>query len=116
MLKYAAIYERTSNNYGVFSPDVPGCAATAGTWSHAKRLFVQALEVYIESCVEMGEQVPSPRLSLTEAIEFYAAEVTDKWAGSEVLEVAFSWEEVDVPDYGPASPPPLGSSALMRSR
>ena len=101
MLRYAVVYERMPNNYGAFSPDVPGCAATAGTWLQAKRLYAQALKVYIESCAEMGEQIPEPRLSLAEAMETYAGEVASEADDAEVIEVTFGWVEIDVPDYPP---------------
>ena len=101
MPRYAAVYERTPNNYGVFSPDVPGCAATAGTWSQAKKLFKQALEAYIESCVEAGERVPEPQRSLTDAIKFYTDDVSIDEADAEVIDVTFGWVEVIVPDNAP---------------
>ncbi len=101
MLRYAVVYERTVNNYGAFSPDVAGCAATAGTLAQAKKLFVQALEAYIESCVETDEQVPEPRLSLADAIKCYTDEVSIDVADEEVMEVTFGWVEVIVPDNAP---------------
>ena len=110
MLQYEVVYERTHNNYGAYAPDVPGCAATALTWLKAKRLFAEALEVYLESCIERGDPIPEPRMSMTDAMDDYARVLSDdvddayKDYGEDVdvVEVTFGWVEVNVPDYAAA--------------
>ena len=123
MLKYVVVYERTPNNYGAYAPDVPGCAATALTWLKAKRLFAEALEVYLESCVEKGDPIPEPRMSITDAMADYVDVLSDGVDDGysdygddvDVVEVTFGWVEVNVPDYATAGNPAATSRVAEES-
>jgi len=46
--------------YGVHFPDVPGCHSAGDTMDEALRNAKDALEGYLEFCLEEGEEVPAP--------------------------------------------------------
>ena len=64
----------------------------------------------MESCIEKGDPIPEPRMSMTDAMDDYAKVLSDdvddayKDYGEDVdvVEVTFGWVEVNVPDYAAA--------------
>ena len=59
-MKYTVVIERTSNNYAVYVPDLPGCVATAGTRKEVLKEIREAIEFHIEGMRADGEPVPEP--------------------------------------------------------
>jgi len=62
-MKYLVVIEETPTGYSAFSPDVPGCIATAATQGEVRLRMQQALEVHVEGLREDGEPLPRPTTS-----------------------------------------------------
>ena len=59
-LEYAVVYEWSGQNYGAYSPDVPGCIATGVTLEEVRSRFRSALEAHLTLLREDGDQLPEP--------------------------------------------------------
>jgi predicted RNase H-like HicB family nuclease len=59
--RYLIIVEKTPSGYSAYSPDVPGCVATAATRSEVEREMHNAIEFHIEGLRAAGEEIPTPR-------------------------------------------------------
>jgi predicted RNase H-like HicB family nuclease len=60
MNKYLIVIEKTETGYSAYSPDVPGCVATASTREEIEREMREALEFHIEGLRLSGYEVPKP--------------------------------------------------------
>ena len=67
MRYFPAIVEKSSDGYGVFFPDLPGCTSAGATLQEAALNVEEALQAHIDLCVEHGETIPEP--SSLDAIE-----------------------------------------------
>jgi len=47
--------------YSVYCPDLPGCFSNGGTVPEAKRNMREAMELYMETLMAHGEEIPKPR-------------------------------------------------------
>ena len=47
--------------YSVHCPDLPGCFSNGETAAAAKRNMREAMELYLESLIAHGEEIPRPR-------------------------------------------------------
>jgi predicted RNase H-like HicB family nuclease len=59
-LKYAVVFERSSDGYGVFVPDLPGCISVGDTLEEAESNIREAIAGHIAVMRDHGEVVPSP--------------------------------------------------------
>jgi predicted RNase H-like HicB family nuclease len=59
-MKYPIIYEKSSNGWGAFLPDLPGCVAAGFTLEETKRLIHEAVEIHLRSMREDGDPIPQP--------------------------------------------------------
>lgn len=57
---YLVILEPGENCWGAYSPDVPGCIATAPTREEAEKQFAEALAFHLEGLELHGEPLPMP--------------------------------------------------------
>jgi len=57
-MKFLVVIEQTATGYSAFSPDVPGCIATASTESEVRERIQEALEFHIDGLRVDGEPVP----------------------------------------------------------
>lgn len=57
---YLVILEPGENCWGAYSPDVPGCIATAPTREEAEAQFAEALAFHLEGLELQGEPLPEP--------------------------------------------------------
>ena len=57
-MKYVIILEPGEDNWGAYSPDVPGCVSTGCTPQETISNFLEALEFHLESLQEQGEPIP----------------------------------------------------------
>jgi len=69
-MKYAAVIEKTGNEYGASIPDLPGCVAVSDTLADVRRDIELATKMHVESMIEHGEDIPEPSL-----VEFFEAAV-----------------------------------------
>ena len=72
MKKYAVIFEKASNNWAAYVPDLPGCVTTGRTLDETRRLIAEAIEFHIEGLRMDGEPVPEPT-TVAESVETPAA-------------------------------------------
>jgi predicted RNase H-like HicB family nuclease len=67
MKKYAVIFEKSSNGWGAFVPDLPGCVALGFTLEETKKLIREALEQHLAAMRADGDEIPEP--SYVEMVE-----------------------------------------------
>ncbi|MDQ6707914.1 MAG: type II toxin-antitoxin system HicB family antitoxin [Acidobacteriota bacterium] len=71
-VKYAVIYERASNNWAAYVPDLPGCMTTGRTLDETKVNIREAIQGHLETLREFGNSVPEPA-SLAGEVEITTA-------------------------------------------
>lgn len=59
-LRYPIIIEKGPNNYGAYSPDLPGCVAVGDTVEQVKERMQKAIEMHIQGMIEDGDPIPEP--------------------------------------------------------
>lgn len=59
-MRYSIVIEKGENNYGAYSPDVPGCGTVGDTLEEVKQNIVEALLFHFEGLVEEGLPIPEP--------------------------------------------------------
>lgn len=59
-MRYLVIVEETDTGYSAYSPDLPGCIATAATRAELEREMASAVRFHIEGCVRRDSMSPSP--------------------------------------------------------
>ncbi len=60
MRYYPAIVEKSSDGYGVFFPDLPGCTSAGATVREAALNAEESLQAHIELSMEHGDAIPEP--------------------------------------------------------
>ncbi len=72
MRRYLVIVEGGENgeNYGAYSPDVPGCVAVGDTIDEVLQTMYEALEFHLEGMAMDGEELPESSSSVA---AFYLA-------------------------------------------
>jgi len=60
MRRYAVLIEKTSNGWGAYVPDLPGCVAAGATYEETEQLIREAIPFHIEGMHAHGERVPEP--------------------------------------------------------
>ena len=61
MKRYLVIVEKTKSGFSAYSPDVPGCIATAATRKAVEIRIQQAIEFHLEGMREQGYELPKPK-------------------------------------------------------
>jgi predicted RNase H-like HicB family nuclease len=67
MNKYAVIFEKSSNGWGAFVPDLPGCVALGFTLDETTTLIREALGQHLAAMRADGDEIPEP--SYVEMVE-----------------------------------------------
>ena len=70
-MKYAVVIEKAKSNYSAYVPDLPGCIATAKTFSAVENAIRDAIKFHIEGMKQDGESIPRPS-SAVEYVEVAA--------------------------------------------
>ncbi len=70
-MRYTVIYEKSSNGYGAYVPDLPGLAVVAPTLEETRSLILEGIPAHIRELREHGETVPEPT-SRAEEVEIPA--------------------------------------------
>ena len=60
MSQYAVIFEKSSNGWGAYVPDLPGCVALAFTLEETKSLIREALKQHLAAMRPDGDPIPEP--------------------------------------------------------
>ena len=61
--KYLLVIERTETGYSAYSPDLPGCIATAATKEEVVERMREAIAFHIEGLRAEGLVIPEPSTS-----------------------------------------------------
>jgi predicted RNase H-like HicB family nuclease len=59
-MNYAIVIEKSSNGYGAYVPDLPGCVAVAETEREVRELIREAIELHLDGLREDDVPVPQP--------------------------------------------------------
>ena len=55
-----AIHKDPDSDYGVTVPDLPGCFSAGSTIDEAMLMAREAIELYLDTLVENGRDIPTP--------------------------------------------------------
>jgi predicted RNase H-like HicB family nuclease len=61
MKEYAVVFERTSNGWSAYVPDLPGLGVAAKTLPQTERLLREGIEMHIAGMREDGLPIPEPQ-------------------------------------------------------
>lgn len=61
MYRYLIIIEKGEENYGAYSPDLPGCVAVGDTVEEVERNMREAIKMHIRGMIEDHELIPVPQ-------------------------------------------------------
>ena len=62
-MRYLIVIEPSSTGFGAYSPDVPGCIATAASRDEIEQRMTEALAFHLEGLREVGLEIPQPQSS-----------------------------------------------------
>jgi predicted RNase H-like HicB family nuclease len=62
-MKYLVVVEESATGFSAYSPDLPGCAATASTRREVEKEMAKAIMFHIDGLRAEGLAVPEPRTS-----------------------------------------------------
>ncbi|MBI4411628.1 MAG: type II toxin-antitoxin system HicB family antitoxin [Deltaproteobacteria bacterium] len=60
MKKFLIVVEKTKSGYSAYSPDLPGCVATAKSRVSVTKRMKEAIKFHLEGLYEEGEKIPRP--------------------------------------------------------
>lgn len=60
MKEYAAVFEKTSNGWSAYAPDLPGLGVAAATFAQTEQLLREGIEMHIDGMREDGLPIPEP--------------------------------------------------------
>ena len=62
-MKYLVVVEQTESGFSAYSPDVPGCVATAQSRADVEREIADAISFHLEGMQAEGLALPTPHAS-----------------------------------------------------
>ena len=62
-MKYLIVIEKTTTGYSAYSPDLPGCIATADTEEEIQREMRQTIAFHLDGLRQEGMPIPEPQSS-----------------------------------------------------
>ena len=65
MQRYVILIESTPSGYSAYSPDLPGCVATAPTRVEVEQVMREAIEFHLEGLRADGQPIPSASTSVS---------------------------------------------------
>jgi len=60
MMEYAVVFEKTSNGWSAYVPDLPGLGVAASNIEETEQLIREGIELHIEGMRQDGMPVPEP--------------------------------------------------------
>ena len=60
MMEYGVVFEKTSNGWSAYVPDLPGLGVAAATIEETEQLIREGIEFHIAGLREDGVPVPAP--------------------------------------------------------
>lgn len=70
---YTVVIEKSTDGYGTFVPDLPGCVAVGDTEVEVIELIREAIQFHVEGLRRDGEAVPPPSARSIEVSADFAA-------------------------------------------
>src|SRR5260370_13861379 len=61
MYRLLVIIEKGKQNYGAYSPDLPGCVAVGDTYEEVEKNMRKAIEMHLQAMIEDHEPIPTPQ-------------------------------------------------------
>jgi predicted RNase H-like HicB family nuclease len=61
MHRFLIIIEKGTENYGAYSPDLPGCVAVGDTLEEVEKNMREAIIMHIQGMIEDHEPIPIPQ-------------------------------------------------------
>ncbi len=61
MYRFLVIIEQGSQNYGAYSPDLPGCVAVGDTVEEVEKNMHEAIKMHIRGMIEDHEPISIPQ-------------------------------------------------------
>ncbi len=58
MIKYLVIYEKSSDGYSAYVPDLPGCTSAGADKKEVEKNIVEAIKLHLEVMKEEGLDIP----------------------------------------------------------
>ena len=59
-MEYAAVFEKTSNGWSAYIPDLPGLGVAAATIEETEQLLREGIELHFAGMREDGLPIPAP--------------------------------------------------------
>ena len=59
-MKYLIVYEKSSDGWGAYAPDLPGLGVVGRTLQATKQLIREAIEFHLEGMRQHGDPIPDP--------------------------------------------------------
>ena len=59
MHRFLVIIEKGDQNYGAYSPDLPGCVAVGETLEEVERNMLAAIRMHVQGMIEDQEPIPA---------------------------------------------------------
>jgi predicted RNase H-like HicB family nuclease len=59
-MEYAAVFEKTSNGWSAYVPDLPGLGVAAATIEETEQLLREGIELHLAGLREDGLPIPFP--------------------------------------------------------
>ncbi len=63
-MRYMVIVEQSSNSFGAFVPDLPGCIAVGSSKQEVLQRIQEAIEFHLEDIKNQAATVPQPHSCL----------------------------------------------------
>jgi predicted RNase H-like HicB family nuclease len=60
MTQYLVVIEQSTQGFGAYVPDLPGCVTAGASQDEVLQLIREAIEMHIEAMLKDGESVPAP--------------------------------------------------------
>ncbi len=64
MYRFLIIIEKGDQNYGAYSPDLPGCIAVGDTIEEVEKNMQEAIRMHLEGMIEDHEPIPTPQTTV----------------------------------------------------
>ena len=71
---FTVVFEQVPENWCAYVPDLPGCVSTGDTLVTTRRNIHEGLSTHVQSLVDDGAPLPSPRTSSRRALELHHEE------------------------------------------
>jgi len=60
MVKYLVIYEKSSDGYSAYVPDLPGCTSAGADRTEVETNIIEAIKLHLEVMRDEGLKIPEP--------------------------------------------------------